>query len=90
MAHAGICAPAEALLIITMYLWLKIGFMQGDGTYKGFLSVSFNGTPGGSQGASCGSGNDSWSWPVIDEISVLGVGAVNGDTITVQVRLSDC
>ena len=64
--------------------------MQSDGTYKGFMSVSFNGTPGGSQGASCGSGNDTWSWPVIDEISVLGVGPVNGDTITVQVRLTAC
>ena len=63
--------------------------MQSDGTYKGFLSVNFNGTPGGSQGASCGSDND-WSWPVIDQISVLGVGAVNGDTITVQVRQTPC
>lgn len=58
--------------------------MQPDGTYKGFLSVSFNGTPGGQQGATCG--DDSWSWPVIDEINVLGVGPVNGDSITVQVR----
>ena len=63
--------------------------MQSDGTYKGFLSVNFNGTPGGSQGASCGSDND-WSWPVIDQISVLGVGAVNGDTIIVQVRQTPC
>ncbi len=62
--------------------------MQSDGTYKGFMSVSFNGTPGGSQGASCSSADDSWSWPVIDQISVLGVGPVNGDTITVQVRLT--
>ena len=59
--------------------------MQADGTYKGFLSVSFNGTPGGPQGATCGGGNDTWSWPVIDQIAVLGVGPVNGDSITVQV-----
>jgi len=62
--------------------------MQADGTYKGFLSVSFSGTPGGPQGATCGGGNDPWNWPVIDQIAVLGVGPVNGDSITVQVRAS--
>ena len=61
-------------------LWL-----QGDGTYKGFLTVSFNGTPGGASGASCGDASQSWKWPVIDQIYVLGVGPVSGDSITVQV-----
>ena len=52
--------------------------VQSNGAYKGFLTVSFNGTPGGSPGAVCSS-NSSWSWPVIDQISVLGLGPiVNG------------
>lgn len=59
--------------------------VQASGSYKGFLSATFAGTPGGSSGATCGK-NDSWSWPVIDTVIVMGTGPVDGDSIVVQVR----
>jgi hypothetical protein len=61
-------------------------FLQKSGGYKGFLTASFSGTPGGSPSTSCG--QDSWEWPTVSTIILLGVGTVDNDSITVQVRLA--
>lgn len=61
-----------------------LGCLQASGSYKGFLSATFAGTPGGSSGATCG--KDTWSWPTIDTVIVMGVGPVDGDSIVIQVR----
>lgn len=57
---------------------------EQGGKYSGFLSAMFNGTPGGATGAGCG--KDAWSWPVLDTIILLGVGPVDTQSISVQVR----
>ena len=59
--------------------------VQSNGTFKGFITVSFNGAPGGSLGAVCSSSN-SWSWPVIDQISILGVGPIINGSLCAKAR----
>ena len=57
--------------------------VQSNGTFKGFITVSFNGAPGGSPGAVCSSSN-SWSWPIIDQINILGVGPIMNGSLSAK------
>lgn len=54
-----------------------------SGKYNGFLTATYNGTPGGSSSAGCG--KDAWAWPILDTIIILGVGKVDIQSISVQV-----
>ncbi len=51
--------------------------------YNGLLTVAYTGTPGGAADAACTGGVQ---WPVLDDIEVLGVGAINLSSVAVTVR----
>jgi hypothetical protein len=55
--------------------------MQVDGA--GNLTMRFTGPPGASAGATCSAGVQ---WPQLDGLLLLGAGAVDPATLTVQVR----
>ncbi len=50
--------------------------------YNGVLTVGFTGTPGGAADAAC---TGHVQWPQVDDIEVLGVGAVNVSSVVVTV-----
>lgn len=50
--------------------------------YNGVLTVAFTGTPGGAADAGCSNGV---AWPEVDDIEVLGLGAVNVSSVMVTV-----